>query len=114
MSGGMFLKKAGRDQLFINLSLRDADVSVFEKADNIVIDDLIQNDKGKALPIGEFLEKGDRTKVKELSYMLFGKGRDIRCEGLTILNTVGLAIEDIVLAYEIYKRIPKEDMLAIG
>lgn len=96
-----------RTRLVVNLSLFDFKEDVFENADKIFIDDP-KSCLDSIIPLSRAYKTGKISKekiqlfgnciLKNLQYSASGKG-------LSIVNTQGMAVEDVVLAKRIYERL---------
>lgn len=90
----------------INLSLMDFDLSVFEAANAIVVDDWGQCSRAeKVFKKGVDAGRIGRERVQELSSLLFGDGATTELGGLVMVNPIGMAIEDIFVARAVYNRL---------
>jgi ornithine cyclodeaminase len=96
-------------KLLINLSLMDYDLDVYLKADSIVVDDFRQCANAKKV-FKTGVEQGliTRATVYELSEALFGEAREQPFSGQIIVNPIGMAIEDMVVARTIFNQVKKE------
>ncbi|OGY32724.1 MAG: hypothetical protein A3C02_03770 [Candidatus Andersenbacteria bacterium RIFCSPHIGHO2_02_FULL_45_11] len=96
------------DQLLINLSLMDFTIPVFTGSD-IVVDDWRQCRKAEKV-LKSAIDQGLvlQADTHELSNILFGPMKHKHFPGRTIVNPLGMALEDIVTAWEIYQQV-KDD-----
>lgn len=96
-----------RGSLFCNVSLFDPEDDVILDSDKIVVDDItLSANEGR--PLSRLLANGFLSKDKihaELGEIISGKkkGRESEEEKI-FFNPMGLAIEDLIVADEIYKR----------
>ena len=97
------------DKLMINLSLMDFHLDVFLQADRIIVDDLEQCSLAKKV-FNRGIEQGliDPSSVRELSEIVYGKWKELRFEGKILVNPIGMAIEDVLVAKAIYDRVRNE------
>lgn len=90
-----------------NISIMDVHKEVFLKADKVVVDDWDQCNREKKV-INQLVLEGTFSREKlhaELGDILTGRrpGRESEAE-IILLNPMGLAIEDIASAHEVYNR----------
>lgn len=90
-----------------NISIMDLQKEAFIKADKVVVDDWDQSNREKKV-IHQLVQEGlfSRDQLHaELGEILIGRktGRETK-EEIIILNPMGMAIEDIASAQEIYRR----------
>lgn len=90
-----------------NISIMDLHKEVFLRADKVVVDDWQQANREKKM-INQLVMEGSFSREQlygELGEMVSGlkRGRENE-EEIIVLNPMGMAIEDIASAYEIYKR----------
>jgi N-[(2S)-2-amino-2-carboxyethyl]-L-glutamate dehydrogenase len=90
--------------LLINLSLMDFGLDVYANSDNIIVDDWNQCSLAKKV-FREGVEQRIimRDKVDELSDILF-RDREKMFKGQTIVNPIGMAIEDVMVARRVYDK----------
>ncbi|MFN8008979.1 MAG: hypothetical protein U0V70_18515 [Terriglobia bacterium] len=91
------------DRLMVNLSLMDFHLEVFLKADWLIVDDIEQCSKTKKI-FNRGIEQGliNPSSVYELSDVLYGKAKDVRIKGNVMVNPLGMAIEDLLVAKAVY------------
>lgn len=94
------------DKLMINLSLMDFEPAVYVEADAVVVDDWLQCTKAEKV-FKYCVDQGliDRSSVWELSEVVYGSQRSNIFSGKVIVNLIGMAVEDIVVARAIYERV---------
>ncbi|KIQ78191.1 ornithine cyclodeaminase [Bacillus sp. L_1B0_8] len=90
-----------------NISIMDLEKDTFLKADKVVVDDWDQANREKKI-INQLVEEGKFSRdmlYAELGEVVSGKkvGRESEDE-IIILNPMGMAIEDISCAYELYEK----------
>jgi 2,3-diaminopropionate biosynthesis protein SbnB len=90
-----------------NVSIMDVHKEVFLYADKVVVDDWEQSNREKKV-INQLVQDGKFSRKQlyaELGEIVIGakKGRE-NDEEKIILNPMGMAIEDIACAYELYKK----------
>jgi len=51
--------------------------------------------------------------VHELSSVLFGEIKHKQFPGRTIVNPLGMAVEDIIVAWEIYQKVKDDPLLPV-
>ncbi|WP_087456924.1 2,3-diaminopropionate biosynthesis protein SbnB [Tumebacillus avium] len=95
-----------------NISIMDVEKEVFLKADKVVVDDWDQCNREKKV-INQLVLEGTFSREKlhaELGEILTGArpGRENEDE-IILLNPMGLAIEDIASAHEVYQRAVREN-----
>lgn len=105
------LKQIGEEKLMINLSLMDFHLEVYQNSE-VVVDDWTQCTLAKKV-LRQGIEKGliKQEDVFELSDTLFGKSKKYRFSKRIIVNPLGMAIEDILLAWEIFQRLKSMEQL---
>jgi ornithine cyclodeaminase len=94
------------NKLIINISLMDFHLDVFLKASTLIVDDWFQCTQAKKVfKIG--VDKGviKRENVIELPQLLFGDQKHSSFQGIIMANVLGMAIEDIFVAKEIYQKV---------
>lgn len=94
-----------------NISIMDIEKEAFLRADKVVVDDWDQSNREKKI-INQLVLEGKFSKEMlhaELGDIITNKkaGRETD-EEIIILNPMGMAIEDISCAYEIYKKARQE------
>jgi ornithine cyclodeaminase/alanine dehydrogenase-like protein (mu-crystallin family) len=93
-------------KLIVNLSLNDLSLEVFADSDTLVVDDIEQCKKAKKV-FKKGVDEGviDPSLVHELSGVLYGdhKGRDF--PGRVLVNPIGMAVEDVLVAKAVYDRL---------
>lgn len=96
------------NQLLINLSLMDFGVQVFVESDVVVDDWSACRHANKVLKTA--IDQGLvlQADVHTLSEILFGSMKDKPFVGRTMVNPLGMAIEDLMVAWEVYAKI-KDD-----
>jgi len=104
--------------LIINLSLMDLDMSVFKQADTIVVDDVTQCLNAEKV-FKHAVTQGviSIDNVIEMSDVLFGKHKEDTFDGQVLVNPLGMAVEDIVVAQRIFDLLPRKadrPMLRMG
>ena len=104
--------------LIVNLSLMDLDMSVFENTGTIVVDDWGQCSKAEKV-FKQAVDQGRITQedVIEISDVLFGERQDDQFHGQVLVNPLGMAVEDIVVAQRIFDLLPRKaqsTMLQMG
>lgn len=107
--------EAVRDvRLIVNLSLMDCRMEVYGAAAAIVVDDLAQCRSARKV-FRQALEAGvvDAAAVLELSELLFGAGRERQLEGQVLVNPIGMAVEDILVAQAVYERVRQRPDLPV-
>ena len=99
------------NQLLINLSLMDFSIPVFTSSD-IIVDDWQQCRLAKKVLKGA-IDQGLvlQADVHELSNVLYGSMQHKQFPGRTIVNPLGMALEDIVVAWEVYQRVKDDTSL---
>lgn len=103
-----------RKGVFIsNISIMDLEKETFLKADKVIVDDWEQANREKKV-INQLVEEGRFSKdmlYAELGEIISGKkaGRENEDE-IIILNPMGMAIEDISCAYELYNKACHNDV----
>lgn len=99
------------NQLLINLSLMDFAIPVFTESD-IIVDDWRQCRLAKKV-LKNAIDQGLvlQADVHELSNILFGSMKHKQFPGRTIVNPLGMALEDIVTAWEIYQQVKDDPSL---
>lgn len=90
-----------------NVSIMDVHKDVFLRADKVVVDDWDQSNREKKI-INQLVEEGTFSRERlhaELGEILAGTrpGRESEDE-IILLNPMGMAIEDIACASEVYQR----------
>lgn len=90
-----------------NISIMDVEKDVFLKADKVLVDDWDQSNREKKV-INQLVNEGKFSREQlhaELGEVLIGKkpGRESEDE-IIILNPMGMAVEDIASAQEVYHR----------
>lgn len=90
-----------------NISIMDVEKDVFLKADKVLVDDWDQSNREKKV-INQLVNEGKFSREQlhaELGEVLIGKkpGRESDDE-IIILNPMGMAVEDIASAQEVYHR----------
>ncbi len=99
--------------LFLNVSLRDPEASVFERADKLVVDDWEQANRGTTA-----LRKATRAGLlgrddlhAELHEILSGSvpGRESDDE-IVLFNPMGLSIEDVATAWGVYNEARRQGL----
>ncbi len=99
--------------LFLNVSLRDPEASVFERADKLVVDDWEQANRGTTA-----LRKATRAGLlgrddlhAELHEILEGAapGRESDDE-IVLFNPMGLSIEDVATAWGVYREARRQGL----
>ncbi|GLY11839.1 2,3-diaminopropionate biosynthesis protein SbnB [Pseudobacillus badius] len=90
-----------------NISIMDVHKEVFLQADKVIVDDWEQANREKKV-IHQLVVEGKFSREQlhaELGEILIGKkvGRESE-EEIILLNPMGMAIEDISSAYEVYRR----------
>ncbi len=95
----------GDEKIMINLSLMDFGLDVYQNSD-IIVDDLMQCKTAKKV-FREGVDSGkiDPAQVYELSDILFGTGKTRQFSKRIIVNPIGMALEDIWMAWTIYKKL---------
>ncbi|MGZ0049423.1 2,3-diaminopropionate biosynthesis protein SbnB [Brevibacillus gelatini] len=96
-----------------NISIMDVHKEVFLKADKVVVDDWDQSNREKKV-INQLVLEGAFSREQlhaELGEILLGKkaGRESADE-IILLNPMGMAVEDISSAYEIYQKAVAENV----
>jgi 2,3-diaminopropionate biosynthesis protein SbnB len=96
-----------------NISIMDVHKEVFVKADKVVVDDWDQSNREKKV-INQLVLEGKFSREQlhaELGEILIGKktGRQTE-EEIIILNPMGMAVEDIASAQEIYRKAVAENI----
>ncbi|MED4572883.1 2,3-diaminopropionate biosynthesis protein SbnB [Brevibacillus agri] len=96
-----------------NISIMDVHKEVFLKADKVVVDDWDQSNREKKV-INQLVLEGTFSREQlhaELGEILLGKkaGRE-SAEEIILLNPMGMAVEDISSAYEIYQKAVAENV----
>lgn len=101
------------DQLLINLSLMDFTIPIFTDSD-IVVDDWRQCRLAKKV-LKDAIDQGLvlQADVHELSNVLFGSMKHKKFPGRTIVNPLGMALEDIVTAWEVYQQVKDDTSLPV-
>jgi ornithine cyclodeaminase len=96
--------------LLVNLSLMDFGEDVFRDADAIVVDDVDQCVKARKV-FKRCVDSGiiDVSRVVELGDTLFGAHRDRAFGGRVMVNTIGMAVEDLAVAREVASRVDPAD-----
>lgn len=104
--------QVGDVRLIVNLSLMDCQVDVYQAAAAIVVDDLEQCRRARKV-FRQAIESGavDPAGVHELSSLLFGAERERRFSGCTLVNPIGMAVEDILVAQAIYEQLRAREEL---
>ncbi|MBI3290766.1 hypothetical protein HYZ76_00620 [Candidatus Falkowbacteria bacterium] len=99
--------------LVVNLSLMDFTIPVFTKSD-IIVDDWRQCRMAKKV-LKDAIDQGLvlQADVHELSSVLFGDMKHKQFPGHTIVNPLGMAVEDIVVAWEIYQKVKDDPSLPV-
>ena len=93
------------DPLLINLSLMDFTIPVFTDSD-IIVDDWRQCRLAKKV-LKDAIDQGLvlQADVHELSDVLYGPMKHKQFPGRTIVNPLGMALEDISVAWEVYQQV---------
>jgi 2,3-diaminopropionate biosynthesis protein SbnB len=96
-----------------NISIMDLHKEVFLKADKVVVDDWDQSNREKKV-INQLVLEGNFSREKlhaELGEILIGgkPGRENEDE-IIVLNPMGMAVEDIASAHEIYRKALAENI----
>jgi ornithine cyclodeaminase len=93
-------------RLIVNLSLNDYTLDVFASAGTLVVDDLEQCRKAKKV-FKKGVDEGviDPASVYELSGMLFGTNGKAASPGYVLVNPLGMAVEDVLVAKAVYDRL---------
>lgn len=101
------------DQLLINLSLMDFSIPIFTDSD-IVVDDWRQCRLAKKV-LKDAIDQGLvlQADVHELSNVLYGSMKHRQFPGRTIVNPLGMALEDIIVAWEVYQTIKDDPSLPV-
>jgi ornithine cyclodeaminase len=105
------LRHVPDDQLLINLSLMDFAIPVFTDSD-IIVDDWRQCRLAKKV-LKDAIDQGLvlQADAHELSDVLYGPMKHKQFPGRTIVNPLGMALEDIVVAWEVYQQVKDDTML---
>jgi ornithine cyclodeaminase/alanine dehydrogenase-like protein (mu-crystallin family) len=98
--------EVGSARLIVNLSLNDFHLDVFTSAGTLVVDDLEQCRKAKKV-FKRGIDEGviDPSSVLELSGILFGGNTGSMHPGCVLVNPIGMAVEDIIVAKAVYDRV---------
>jgi ornithine cyclodeaminase len=96
-----------------NISIMDVHKEVFLKADKVVVDDWEQSNREKKV-INQLVVEGTFSREQlhaELGEILIGTkvGRESD-EEIILLNPMGMAVEDIASAHEIYRKAVAESV----
>lgn len=96
-----------RGSLLCNVSIMDVHKDVFLRADKVIVDDWEQSNREKKI-INQLVLEGAFSREQlhaELGEILAGRrpGRETDDE-IIVLNPMGMAVEDIACAAEIYRR----------
>jgi ornithine cyclodeaminase len=93
-------------RLIVNLSLNDFALDVFATAGTLVVDDLDQCRKAKKV-FKKGVDEGviDPSSVYELSGALFGECAGKSFPGSVMVNPIGMAVEDVLVAKAVYDRL---------
>lgn len=93
-----------RDTLMINLSLMDFEPAVYARADAVVVDDWSQCASAEKV-FKYCVDQGliGRSSVWELSEVIYGTQQGSTFSGQIIVNPIGMAVEDIIVARAIYE-----------
>ncbi len=96
-----------------NISIMDVHKEVFLKADKVVVDDWEQSNREKKV-INQLVLEGTFSRERlhaELGEILLGMkvGRESDDE-IILLNPMGMAVEDIASAHEIYRKAVEENV----
>ncbi|MGN7470597.1 2,3-diaminopropionate biosynthesis protein SbnB [Brevibacillus sp. SAFN-007a] len=96
-----------------NISIMDVHKEVFLQADKVVVDDWDQSNREKKV-INQLVLEGSFSREQlhaELGEIVLGKkpGRESD-EEIILLNPMGMAVEDIASAYEIYQKAVAENV----
>ena len=99
------------NQLLINLSLMDFTIPIFTDS-NIIVDDWRQCCLAKKV-LKNAIDQGlvSQADVHELSNILFGSMKNKQFPGRTIVNPIGMALEDIVTVWEVYQQLKDDPSL---
>ncbi|MCX7053018.1 MAG: hypothetical protein NTU56_02240 [Proteobacteria bacterium] len=100
------------DRLLVNLSLMDFHLDVFLKADWLIVDDIEQCSKAKKI-FNRGIEQGliNPSSVYELSDVVHGDAKDMRFRGNVLVNPIGMAIEDLLVAKAVYDAVKDDPAL---
>jgi N-[(2S)-2-amino-2-carboxyethyl]-L-glutamate dehydrogenase len=100
------------DRLMVNLSLMDFHLDVFLKADWLIVDDFEQCSKAKKV-FNRGIEQDliNPSSVYELSDVVHGKAKDVHFKGNVLVNPLGMAIEDMLVAKAVYDRVKDDPTL---
>jgi ornithine cyclodeaminase len=104
----------GSARLIVHLSLMDCTLEVFRRAGAIVVDDLEQcRAARKVFRTG--VESGaiDPSSVEELSRILFGRNGRREYAGCVLVNPIGMAVEDILVAKAVYDRVKSDPSVPV-
>ncbi|MBI1834032.1 MAG: 2,3-diaminopropionate biosynthesis protein SbnB [Candidatus Andersenbacteria bacterium] len=101
------------DPLLINLSLMDFTIPIFTDSD-IIVDDWRQCRLAKKV-LKEAIDQGLvlQADAHELSEVLYGAMKHKQFPGRTIVNPLGMALEDIIVAWEVYQQVKDDPSLPL-
>jgi N-[(2S)-2-amino-2-carboxyethyl]-L-glutamate dehydrogenase len=102
-------EEVSEDAVIVNLSLMDFHLDVFVHSSALVVDDLEQCSKAKKV-FNRGIESGliEPSGVYELSSVLFGAHAGERFTGRILVNPIGMAIEDVLVARAVHRIVESE------